>query len=143
MKLTKNFYKYEFDSKDGSEMPSLVLENVRLLATELQKLRDFVGLPIKVNSGYRSPSHNDSVGGVSNSKHLIGIAADIVIIGFTPEQTKGVIEKLISSGVLVEGGVGIYDTFVHYDTRGTSARWDYRKKKTRTAPQTCICSVLF
>ena len=43
----------------------------------LEPLRNYLGKPIIVNSGYRSPSVNKAVGGVSNSQHLIGCAADI------------------------------------------------------------------
>jgi hypothetical protein len=56
MKLTKNFSKLEFDSKDGAEMPNEVLENVKKLAGYLQILRDHLDKSIKINSGYRSPS---------------------------------------------------------------------------------------
>jgi hypothetical protein len=55
MKLTNNFSKSEFDSKDGAEMPDDVLENVKKLAGYLQILRDHLGKSIKINSGYRSP----------------------------------------------------------------------------------------
>jgi uncharacterized protein YcbK (DUF882 family) len=127
MKLTKNFSKSEFDSKDGAEMPSNVLCNIRELATNLQVLRATLGKSIKINSGYRSPSHNKKVGGVSNSQHVKGTASDIVVSGLSPKQVAVTIEKLIAEGKMKEGGIGIYNTFTHYDIRGTKARWDYRK----------------
>ena len=40
-----------------------------------------------------------------------------------------IIIKLIKAGVIYNGGVGLYDTFVHYDIGGQGRRWDYRKKK--------------
>ena len=40
MKLTSNFSKSEFDSKDGAEMPDDVLENVKIVAEQLQILID-------------------------------------------------------------------------------------------------------
>lgn len=43
----------------------------------LEPLRDYLGKPIIINSAYRSPSVNKAVGGVSNSQHLLGCAADI------------------------------------------------------------------
>tara|TARA_R110000744_G_scaffold151974_2_gene265798 strand:+ start:511 stop:816 length:306 start_codon:yes stop_codon:yes gene_type:complete len=58
MKLTKNFSKSEFDCKSGEDMPSDVLENVKLLAVQLQAIRDYVGKPIRINSAYRSKAHN-------------------------------------------------------------------------------------
>lgn len=129
MQLTINFSKKEFDSKDGAEMPSDVLPNVRELAQNLQKLRDYLGKSITINSGYRSPKHNLKVGGSPSSQHLLGKAADIVVQGMSPIEIAQIIENLIKKGVLKEGGIGIYDTFVHYDIRGKKARWDFRLKK--------------
>ena len=43
----------------------------------LEPLREAAGIPIKVNSGYRCPEVNTLVGGVKNSQHLKGQAADI------------------------------------------------------------------
>jgi hypothetical protein len=43
MKLTENFSKSEFDSKDGAAMPLEVLQNIKELANNLQVLRDHLG----------------------------------------------------------------------------------------------------
>jgi uncharacterized protein YcbK (DUF882 family) len=122
-RLSKNFTLDEFASKDGTETPPDVLENLRELAKNLQVLRDELGKPIKINSGYRSPAHNKKIGGVRNSQHVKGKAADIVVTGLTPTQLAAVIFKLIEQKKMRQGGVGIYPNFVHYDTRGTKARW--------------------
>jgi uncharacterized protein YcbK (DUF882 family) len=123
MKLTKNFSRSEFDSKDGSTMPQDVLVNIQKLANQLQTLRDAIGKPITINSGYRSPSHNKRIGGVSNSQHVLGKASDIAVNGMSPKEVAKEIEKLISSCDMLQGGIGIYPTFVHYDIRKTKARW--------------------
>lgn len=123
MKLTENFSKAEFDSKDGSPMPDAVLNNIKKVAENLQALRDALGKPIKINSGYRSTAHNAKIGGVKNSQHVLGKAADIKVAGMTPKQVKEVIEALISQGKMHNGGIGLYPTFVHYDIRNTPARW--------------------
>lgn len=123
MKLTKNFKKSEFDSKDGSHMPYTVLSNVKELAKNLQIIRDYFNKKIKINSGYRSPSHNKNVGGSKNSKHLLGKAADIVVERTSPSQVYKGIEKLIREGKIKQGGLSKYNTFVHYDIRGIKARW--------------------
>lgn len=128
MKLTKNFNKSEFDSKDGSEMPEDVLENVVKLANQLQYVRDYLNKPIKVNSGYRSAEHNKSIGGAKNSQHILGKAADITVKGIPTTTLYFLIEDIISKGEILQGGLGLYNTFVHYDIRKTKARWDYRKK---------------
>lgn len=129
MQLTKNFKKAEFDSKDGAQMPVDVLKNVQDLANNLQVLRDYLGKTISINSGYRSKARNAKVGGSPKSQHILGKAADIVVMGVKPEVVAQTIEKLIAQGKLRQGGIGIYDTFVHYDIRGTKARWDFRLKK--------------
>lgn len=128
MRLTKNFYKSEFESKDGSEMPENVFLNVQKLANQLQVLRDYLGLPISINSGYRSPSHNESIGGVSNSQHVLGKASDIVVKGLDTLEVYNKIEYLINKGDMLQGGLGLYNNFVHYDFgyKGKKRRWDNR-----------------
>lgn len=122
-KLTKNFTLDEFQSKDGAEMPADVLVNIKKLAKNLQVIRDYFNLPIKINSAYRSPAHNAKVGGVKNSQHVKGQAADIVIQGKTPREIAEQLEKLIFEKKISQGGIGIYPTFVHYDIRGKKTRW--------------------
>lgn len=124
MKLTKNFNKIEFESKDGAEMPEWVLTNIKELAKNLQVIRDVVGVPVHINSGYRSPQHNKRIGGVRNSKHTKGLAADITVQNYTPKKLARLILKLIKQGKIKQGGVGLYNGFVHYDIRGYKARWD-------------------
>lgn len=126
MKLSENFSKEEFDSKDGSPMPRKVLKNIRLLVCELQYLRDHLNSAITVNSGYRSNSHNEAIGGSVTSQHLLGKAADIAVDHLAPTELYYVIESLIRDGEIQEGGLGLYNTFVHYDIRDYKARWDLR-----------------
>jgi len=123
MRLTKNFSLSEFACKDGSPVPDSLLNNVSLLAENLQVLRDHFRSSITINSSYRTKSHNRSVGGSSNSQHLTASAADIVVAGVPPSQVQESIEKLIESGRMKQGGLGIYRTFTHYDIRASKARW--------------------
>ncbi|MEM6380083.1 MAG: D-Ala-D-Ala carboxypeptidase family metallohydrolase [Bacteroidota bacterium] len=125
MQLTTNFSKMEFDSRDGSPMPNDVLENVKELAENLQKIRDTLNQPIHINSGYRSPAHNAAIGGVPDSQHLTGKAADITMKNFTSKDLALRIEKMINNGEIKQGGVGLYNGFVHYDIRGQRARWNF------------------
>ena len=122
--MTKNFSKEEFDCSDGSEMNIAIYHNMVKVANQLQILRNYIGKPITVNSAYRSQEYNASIGGAKNSQHIMGRAADIVVKGMSPLAVHTTIELLIEKGNMLQGGLGLYDSFVHYDIRGTKARWD-------------------
>ena len=105
-----------------------VRSNLLELANNLEVLRAHFNAPVTVNSAYRDPEYNASIGGAKNSQHILGKAADVVIKGVSPNEVADAIEFLIEVGLMKEGGVGRYDTFTHYDIRGTKARWDFRSK---------------
>ena len=71
-RLSTNFKIKEFKSRSCP----VVFVSQELVAV-LQAIRSRLGVPINVNSGYRTYEHNKSVGGSKNSAHLIGCAADI------------------------------------------------------------------
>lgn len=123
IKLTKNFYQEEFNCHDGTPVPALLAPNIKELAENLQVLRDDLGQPLQILSGYRSPAWNLKVGGKPNSYHKKGMAADLTTKDVTPRQLHARILKLIKAGKMKEGGLGLYPGFVHYDIRGTAARW--------------------
>ena len=82
IKLSKNF---TLDELCATSYPTLqtkpttqIVANLAYLcAAVLQPLRAALGEPVVINSGYRSEKLNKYVGGVTNSKHLTGFAADI------------------------------------------------------------------
>ena len=83
-KLTKNFYKEEFTKSTTAEnnridnsLPKKYEDNLKKLSEQLQIIRDEFNEPIVVSSGYRCIKLNKKVGGVKNSDHLYGCAADI------------------------------------------------------------------
>ena len=118
MVLTKNFNSSEFACKDGTAVPSALLSNLLELAENLQVLRDELGAPITISSGFRTISHNNKIGGAKNSYHLRAMAADIVVKGYTANQVFTKILELIKKGMLKAGGLHCYDSWVHYDIRG-------------------------
>lgn len=126
--LSKNFWLYEFDCKDGTPVPEEQEAALKAFVEgNLQPLRDFLGTQIFITSAYRTPEYNKAVGGVSNSYHLYdkgdAFAVDIMALGVDPPIIKVMIEGLIRLGVMQEGGLGLYKNFVHYDNRGYRARW--------------------
>lgn len=123
MQLTTNFNLVEFNCKDGTKVPKELMDNVKELAYNLQIIRDEIGEPLHINSAYRTPDYNKKVGGKANSYHLKAMAADITAKNFSPNGLAFVIEGLIKTKRIKQGGIGIYPGFVHYDTRGNKARW--------------------
>lgn len=121
--LTHDFDWSEMACHDGTPVPPELRGNMQKLANNLQVLRDKVGAPIHIVSGYRTPQHNAVVDGAGHSQHMLAKAADIQVQGMTPKQVCALVKQLISEKQMAEGGVGLYDSWVHYDVRGTPARW--------------------
>lgn len=114
-KLSTNFKVKEFASKDGSDA---VLVAPRLVMV-LQSLRSHFCAAVTINSGYRTPQYNAKVGGVTDSQHCYGTAADIVVRGKTPAQVAAYARQLMPDW----GGVGVYDSFCHIDVREAKVDW--------------------
>ncbi len=91
-----------------------------LLLQKLNSLRNKIGNPIIVTSGYRCTVHNREVGGVKGSYHLFGMAADI----YAPKISLK--ELLKSAEEIGFSGIGYYleNNFLHLDIRPAGpARW--------------------
>jgi len=129
--LTEHFDLVEFASKDGAPFTEEALANLADLAALLERLRDAVAeeigrtAPLIIVSGYRSPAHNAKVGGVPNSYHTKGMAADVVCQSAFPSIVQRVALRLQTRGVI--GGVGRYAGFTHVDT-GPRRAWDETTK---------------
>lgn len=111
LKLSPNFTVKEFACHDGSDQVLIDLDLVAIL----QAMRDQLGAPITITSGYRTLSHNAAVGGAANSFHTKGQAADIVVSGKATAEVAACAETAGALGVLRY----ITDGFVHVDTRTT------------------------
>ena len=66
-------------AKDIDNTPTKDVEDnlIKLIEAILDPLREWYGKPIRVNSGYRCEALNSAIGGVKNSQHTTGMAADI------------------------------------------------------------------
>lgn len=85
------------------------------------KIRARIGKPIPINSGLRCKIHNANVGGVSNSQHLLGNAADLGCpSGCTPAQMASIADEVMGD----TGGIGTYSWGIHIDTRAAKSRWN-------------------
>lgn len=115
--LSANFRVREFRCRDGSDPVFISSRLVEIL----QDIRDHFGKPVTITSAYRTSSHNKKVGGSSQSQHLYGMAADIVVQGVRPELVAAYAEQLLPG----TGGIGIYrkSGFVHIDVRKVKSRW--------------------
>jgi hypothetical protein len=76
-------------------VPDALIPNIERLVDEvLQPLRDEIGKPIVLLSGYRPPWLNTRVGGSTKSAHMDARAADITVPGMTPRQVIKVVSAL-------------------------------------------------
>lgn len=114
-KLSENFTVSEFACKDGSDKILIDTELVEFL----QKIRNYFGKPIIITSAYRNDTYNRKIGGVSNSQHCKGTAADICISTVEPAEIAKYAEYIMPN----KGGIGQYSNFVHVDVRANRSRW--------------------
>lgn len=130
--LTKSFSAAEFRdrSRTGGDVPVEYKANVEALAIQLQMVRDHIGCPMRVLSGWRSVEHNKACGGAERSMHLVAKAADIWVEELSPEDLHGAVADLIRRHAILDGGLGLYPAglrrphgWVHYDLGPAGRRW--------------------
>lgn len=115
MKLTKNFNKEEFACKCGCGFDEVDMELVNVL----QDVRDHFGQPVRITSACRCAEHNKDVGGAERSKHLLGIASDIVVA----KTSHRLVQDYLEGKYPDTYGIGRYKTFTHIDVRKNKARF--------------------
>ena len=117
--ISEHFKLLEFESPDTQEV-----KVDQKLIDKLEKLRKRIGQPLVINSGYRTPEHNEAVGGAEGSLHKPGKAGDIA-------KVKGlsIDEMAVLAQEMGFDGIGKYNGRIHVDVRENgSARWDNRGK---------------
>lgn len=86
------------------------------------EIRHRLGRPLNfITSAYRNPAYNRQCGGASRSWHTQNCALDLVYEGGSRAAYEIALE-LREEGFF-QGGIGLYDTFIHIDTRGKNASW--------------------
>lgn len=114
--LSEYFQRKDFGCKCGCGYDSINLELVGVLTLVCRHFSKSA----KINSGCRCQQHNANVGGEDKSKHLYGLAADVVYSGVDPCAVADYLEKLSGGN---RWGIGRYLTFTHIDVRKNKARW--------------------
>ena len=138
MQVTRNFNLNEMACNDekGTKVPVSLQKQAKRHLHCCQVIRDYIskkyGIDISliISSGYRTAEYNDvtlPARGIKTAKgsfHKKSIATDLTNKHITTQQLAQDIKLLMDLGVIDEGGIGLYNTFVHYDSRGYFAKWD-------------------
>lgn len=101
---------------------AVVLGNLRsFTGPGLQRIRDLLGVPIIISSGYRSPEVNRRVGGSASSQHMSGLAVDFTAPGYgTPRK---VIERILEHANVVR-----YDQVILEFNRWVHCSWSHQPR---------------
>ena len=94
-------------AQPAKQLPYGIEENLdSLVSNVLEPVRERLGKPIVVNSGFRCPLHNKTVGGVANSQHVRGEACDCRC-----EDNRRLAKIIVELGKFDQ--VIVYPTFIH------------------------------
>lgn len=110
-KKINHFRQHEFFSPDQPGSGENMNEE---FVKKLDLLRMFYGKPVYISSGYRTKEHNLAVGGVSDSAHLKGLAADL-----SCNDSRERFEIVRIALIIGIRRIGIANTFVHIDSDET------------------------
>lgn len=108
-KVGQYFKVKEFACKDGSQV--VFIDDY--LCTILDILRNKLGKPIIVTSGYRTPWWNAKCDGAKYSYHMRGMAADIKVNGMKAKELAKKLDEIVPNGC----GIIVYNSWVHFDVR--------------------------
>ena len=104
-KLSANFKVAEFACKGTDCCKTVKIDSD--LVVYLQKIRDYFGAPVTINSGYRCAELNKKVGGVATSQHTKGQAADCGC-----DDPLALARLLLDLGLEFDQAI-VYPTFLH------------------------------
>lgn len=108
-KVGQYFKVKEFACRDGSQV--VFIDDY--LCTILDILRNKLGKPIIVTSGYRTPWWNTKCNGAKYSYHMRGMAADIKVNGMKAKELAKKLDEIVPNGC----GIIVYNSWVHFDVR--------------------------
>lgn len=129
MELTKHFTWKEATHSDtavregiDNTPDSFAEENIKYAASRLEKFREYLEVPFKINSWYRCEVLNDMVGGSETSAHKHGLAIDFVPLGMDVNEAY---KKIIQSGKS-------YDQLIQYPKNNfihIAFRYEHERKQ--------------
>ncbi len=126
--LMSKYEYFTYEEFDSSGEPGSGKKYMnRTFIRRLDRAREKAGVPFVIISGYRTPSHNEEVGGSSDSAHIEGLAADI---DYSSEQEKLKILKALVDVGFTRFGIrtGASGSSIHVDqdeTKPQFAVWGY------------------
>ena len=89
---------------------AIEIANLTRLAALLEDVRTLLGIPIMINSAFRSKEVNAAVGGKATSQHLTGCAADIRVPSMTPDE---VVTAIKNSTIEYDQVIREFDRWTH------------------------------
>lgn len=119
IQLSEHFKLSEFVQTSYSDfqlLDSKQFQNICTLVSDfLEPLRLKLGVPIKINSGFRGELVNERVGGVKTSLHKLGLASDICSKFVTPDVIYETLNDIIKFSIYPSVAIELikYPTFVH------------------------------
>jgi putative chitinase len=126
MKLTEHFLLEEFTHSSTALAHGIPntptpahLENLKNLAEQMERVRALFGAVIEITSGYRNPQINALVGGVPNSAHALGHAADFHVHGM---------EDLAAAKRIRDSGLK-FDQLIHEKNRCVHISFDPKMRQ--------------
>jgi len=130
MKLSKNFSRSEIEHSNtakrlgiNNEMSKKHLENMqRLIDNLIQPLRDSIG-PVRISSGYRSPSLNRAIGGSSRSQHSKAEALDLQFWEKGRMNNKVIYDWILESNLEFDQMINEFDfSWIHISLKKNNNR---------------------
>lgn len=126
---SKYFAPEEMACRDGSPYPDTWAIRLGVLFEALDTIREAWGGPLVIVSGYRTPEHNEAIGGAERSQHMMGRAVDLrptrkPLQASDIHELDRLVEQLLADGKLpAVGGVGVYPLVKNHRTGALEPGW--------------------